>query len=340
MNLPRVLLLALAAFPALLAAAGAPPPEVKTVSPRRGDIVRSITLPGTLRANQQVTLHAKVAGYLKSVPVDKGDPVTAGQLLAELELPEFLAERVRRMADLKLAEAENLRVAAAQAKAPDLLTAQVADAAEARLAVARAALEQTDTMLRYGKITAPFAGFITARYVDTGAFVPAATAAIVTVMDIATIRAQVPVPEIESSRIRVGQPVNVSVDSLPGRIFSGKVSRQSYALDEATRSLLIEADLANANLALRPGMYALAKVGVELHTAALLVPAEALVREKTAAFLFTFAEGKAARLPVKVGFNDGVSVEILEGLPETARVILPGKFTLVPGQPVTAVDSK
>ena len=87
-------------------------------------------------------------------------------------------------------------------------------------------------------------------------------------------------------------------------------------------------------------MYAIVKVGVEQHPGALLVPAEALVKEKTANFLFTFADGKANRLAVKVGFNDGPSVEILEGLPENARVILPGKLTLTPGQPVIAIESK
>ena len=343
MQFSRSIFLCLTFSAVALRAADAPAaPEVKVVAPRRGDIVRYVTLPGTLRANQQVILHAKVAGYLKSIAVDKGDAVKAGQSLAELEMPELLAERTRHETELRLATTEAERVRAARAKAPDLITPQATDATEARLAIAQAALAQSDTLLRYGRMTAPFAGIVTMRYVDAGAFVPAATAsanpaaaAVLTLMDFSTIRAQVPLPEIESSRVRVGQPVVVSVDSLPGRAFKGTVTRQSYALDEATRSLLVEADLPNADLTLRPGMYALVKVGVEQHTGALLVPAEALVKEKTANFIFTFADGKATRLAVKPGFNDGASVEILEGLTENARVILPGKLTLNPGQSVT-----
>src|SRR5687767_12154491 len=196
--------------------AGAAPAavEVAVTTPKRGDIHRYVTLPGTLRANQQVTLHAKVAGYLKSIAVDVGDTVKAGQSLAELELPELVAERASHDAELRIAKAEADRVKAARAKAPDLITPQAADTAEARLALAQAAIGENEALLRFSKITAPFNGVVTRRYVDPGAFVPAATggsnpaaAAIVTIMDYSTIRAHVAVPEIEAARVKVGVPV-------------------------------------------------------------------------------------------------------------------------------------
>ena len=341
-------LLALGAFFATAATwAATAPAEVVVTTPRRGDINRFVTLPATLRPNQQVTLHAKVAGYLKAITVDKGDTVKAGQLIAEIEMPEVVAERAKHEAELKIATLESERVKAARAKAPDLITPQASDTAEARLAMAQAGLAANETLLGYSKLAAPFAGVVTNRYVDTGAFVPAATAssspaaaAIVTIMDYSTVRARIAVPEIEASRVQVGQPDVITTDSLPGQTFRGTVTRQFGALDEATRSLLVEADLPNEKGALRPGMYVLAKVGVEKHTGTLLVPAAALVREKAAGFLFLFSEGKASRVSVKYGFNDGTNVEIIEGLPENARVIVPGKVALVSGQAVTAVEAK
>jgi membrane fusion protein, multidrug efflux system len=340
-------------FSALLAASTlsaqtpAAAPEVTVTSPHRGDINRFVTIPGTLRANQQVTLHAKVAGYLKSIAVDAGDTVKAGAVIAEIEMPELVAERARHEAELRIAKAESERVKAAHTKAPDLITPQAADTAEARLAMAQAALTQNETLLHYSRITAPFAGVVTKRYVDAGAFVPAATAsttpaaaAIVTLMDYSTIRAEVGVPEIEAARVQVGQPVVLTTDSLPGKTFRGKVSRQSGALDERTRSLHVEADFPNQDLTLRPGMYVSIKVGVEQHQGALLVPAAALVKEKAAGFLFTLADGKATRVPVKYGFNDGTDVEITEGIAENARVIIPGKVALTSGQAVKAVEAK
>jgi RND family efflux transporter MFP subunit len=321
------------------------PPEVTVTSPRRGDIHRYVTLPGTLRANQQVTLHAKVPGYLKSISVDKGDAVQRGQVLAELELPELVAERLRHEAELRIAKAEYARLKGAQEKSPDLITPQAVETVEARVAVAEAALAQNTAMLAFARITAPFAGIVTMRNVDVGAFVPAATAgstaaaaAIVSIMDYSTIRARVAVPEIDAARVKVGQPVVITTESLPGRVFQGSVTRHSGALDEATRSLVVEADLPNADLVLRPGMYASIKVGVEHHTGVLLVPAAALVREKAAGFVFLLADGKANRVPVKYGFNDGTNVEIVEGIAESARVIIPSKTALVSGQTVTAME--
>lgn len=321
--------------------------EATVAAPRTGNIHRFITLPGTLRAEQQVTLHAKVAGYLKSITVEKGDRVKTGQVLAELEMPELLAERARHEAELKIARAESERIAAARTKAPDLITPQALDAADARLAKAEAILAHHESLLRYGRIAAPFSGVVTMRYVDPGAFVPAATAsgnpaaaAIVTLMDYSVVRAQVAVPEIEAAKVRAGQPVLLTSESFPGRTFRGTVSRHAGALDEATRSLLVEADFPNQELELRPGMYVTVKLGVEERQGVLLVPAAAVVREKTSAHLFTLVDGKAVRVPVKTGFNDGNHVEITEGLERGAGVLVPGKTPLVSGQPVTAVEAK
>ncbi|HRE83247.1 MAG TPA: efflux RND transporter periplasmic adaptor subunit [Opitutaceae bacterium] len=338
------LALGLSLISASLAYAQAPI-ELEVITPKRGDIYRYLTLPGTLRANQQVTLHAKVAGYLKTITVDKGDSVNAGQLLTELELPEIVAERAQHQAELKIALTESERIKEARKKAPDLITPQLADTADARVAIAEAALGYNDSMQRYARITAPFAGLVTMRYVDPGAFIPAATAnstsaAIVTLMDYSTIRVRVPVPEVESARVQVGQPVVITTDSLPGKTFAGKVSRHTGALDEATRSLLVEADLPNSDLVLRPGMYAVVKIGIERHTNVVRVPASALVREKAAGFLFLLEDGKAKRVPVNYGFNDGAYVEIVEGIPENARVILPGKAALVSGQAIKAVEAR
>jgi membrane fusion protein (multidrug efflux system) len=338
---------ALLLLPVACLAQPAPVPEVAAVTPTRGEIYRYITLPGTVRANQQVTLHAKIAGYLKSIAVDTGDTVKAGQVLAELELPEIVAQRAKQEAELKIARSEADRVKAARAKAPDLITPQASDTADARLAMAEAGLAENETLLRYSRISAPFDGVVTMRFVDPGAFVPAATAgtnpaaaAILTVMDYSTVRVRVPVPENETSRIHAGEPVVVTADSLPGRTIRTTVTRHSGALDEVTRSLIVEADVPNADGSLRPGMYVTAKIGVEKHSGAMLVPAAALVREKAAGFLFTAVDGKATRVPVKYGFNDGSNVEILEGIGETTSVLIPGKATLVSGQPVKVTSAK
>ena len=321
--------------------------DLKIARPTRGDIIRFVTLPGSIKANQQATLYAKVPGYLKSISVDKGDLVTAGQALGEIEVPELLADLAKLKAEVKVAEIDSDRVSAAQKKAPDLITPQTVDDARGKLEIARASLERTETLLRYARLTAPFSGIVTARFVDAGAFIPAATsgsaassAAVLTIMDFNTVRVQVPVTELEAPLIAKGQPVNFSVESLPGKSFTATVSRLSYALDDATKTMLIEADLPNPKLELRPGMYATVKVGLEKHTDALLIPADALVMEKVNAFAFINDNGKAKKLSLKIGFNDGVRVEVLDGLKGGEPVLLVGKVTLTDGQAVNATEAK
>ena len=183
---------------------------------------------------------------------------------------------------------------------------------------------------------------------DPGAFIPAATsgtaaqnAAIVTLMDFDTVRVQVAMTELEAPFVVKGQPVKVSVEGLPGRPpFEGNVTRLSYALDDATKTMLIEAELPNPKLELRPGMYATVKVGVENHTNALTVPVAAIVMEKANAFVFLLADGKAKKTPVKIGFNDGSKVEIVSDMAADAKVILAGKLALTDGQVVNAVETR
>lgn len=320
---------------------------VKAASPTRGPITRFVTLPGEIKAYQQATLYAKVAGYLKTITVDKGDPVKAGALLAEIEVPELLAERARYRAEVQVTSLDYKRLSESQKKAPDLVMPQTVDDAEGKMDIAKANLERTETLLNYARIVAPFSGVITRRMVDPGAFIPAATsgsaaqnAAIVALADFNRVRLQVAVPEIESSLVATGQPVRFTVEALPGRSFEGTVTRFSYALDEASKTMLAEIELPNPNLQLRPGMYASVKIGVECRQAALLVPADALVQEKAGAFVFVLADNKAKKVGVKTGFNDGQNVEILSGLNPDQPVILVGRQPLSDGQSVRLEELK
>ncbi|PYK90243.1 MAG: hypothetical protein DME40_08635 [Verrucomicrobia bacterium] len=171
--------------------AGAPPAtNVETVRLKKGEIVRRVTLPGNVMAYQEATLYAKVAGYLKMIAVDKGDNVKTGDVLAEIEAPEMVADLVKEKAEAEAAAMDFRRVSEAQRKASDLVTPQTMDTAKAKADVARAGVQRIETLLDYAKITAPFAGVITKRWADRGALIPAATsssaaksAAVVTLMD-------------------------------------------------------------------------------------------------------------------------------------------------------------
>ena len=324
------------------------PVSVQTVLPKRGEIARNITLP-TFRvlALQEATIYAKVSGYLKTLTVDKGDEVKAGQLLAEIEVPELLADEAQYRAETEVARTNYERMAEAREKAPDLVVPQTVDDLRGQWEVARAKLQRVQTLLQFSRIVAPFSGITTARYVDPGAFIPAATtgstpqsAALVTLMDYSRVRVQVFVPEAEVPFIKNGVPAKVMLEELPGRTFTGSVTRFAHALDPATKTMLTEIEIPNTDGELRPGAYASVQMEVERKQNALLVPVEAVQLEKAGPSVFTVAEGKARRIPVQIGFGDGTQAEIASGLKPDQAVILLGKQALNDGQPISATEAK
>ena len=295
-----------------------------------------------------VTLFAKVSGYLQTLTVDKGDFAKTGDLIADIEVPELRAERGKYQAELELASAEFQRMSAALAALP--MTDEAKNnlaVAKGKLAVAKGNLEYAETMLKYARVTAPFDGIVTKRFVDPGAFIPAPNAAdtpeaaaIINFTDFKTVRLQIPVPELEVPHIARGQPVQFVTDSLPGRRFEGAVTRFYYALNEQTKTMLTEVQMPNPDLELRPGMLVSGRIRLEKKEGALLVPVAALVMEKGNGFVYTAVGGKARKVPVKTGFNDGTNVEIASGLTLEDMVILVGPQSLRDGQPVSTTDAK
>lgn len=321
----------------LLLATSAHALDLPATKPEKGIIHRWVRLPATLAPNQQVTLHARVSGFVKSIAVDKGDMVKNGQTLVAIEVPELLADQKKVQAELDLAKIEFDRATEAAKKAADLVVPQTLDAAKGRLSTAKADMERIETMLGFASITAPFDGQITDRKIDPGSYVEAGRSPLVTLVDASTIRVQIPVTELECPLATVGKPVKVQIESLGSAAFEGTITRRTGALDEATRTMLVEADLKNTDGRLLPGMYAIARIAVEKHDSAMVIPTTGLVMEKTNAFVFKHVDGKAMKTPVKIGFNDGEKVEILDGVAGSDEILLPDKTALTPGQAVTVI---
>lgn len=328
-------------------AQNAAPTAVEFTHPSTGSVQRWVKLPGTIRPKQEATLYAKVPGYLKSITVDKGDSVKVGAVLAALETPELSADLTRYRAEVEATQAEYQRLQHAATQAPDLVMPVELDRAKGKYEIAKATLERTQTLLGFNRITAPFSGTITKRFVDPGAFIPAATsgsaaqtAAVVTLMDFSAVRVQVAVPESEAALVQKNLPVKFSVTGLPDKIFESKITRFSYALDDASKTMLVETEITNPKSELRPGMYATVQLALERHDNVMLIPSAALVMEKANAFAYTVDGAKAKKRAIKIGFNDGKHVEVSSGLTASDSVILVGKKTLSDGMAITATEAK
>lgn len=224
-------------------------------------VADAIVLPAEVVAYQSALITAKVAGYLKRIAVDKGDKVRTGELIAELEVPELLADQIRDRAQVDVARRMYDRMKQAVKAAPDLVTPDALDSARGQLEIAQAELDRVQALLAYARVTAPFTGTITARYVDPGAFIPVPSgsnqrsAGIVSLMDFSRIRIQMWVPEGAAHRIRPGCPAAFTVAALSGRRITAKVTRVSYALERKAHTMLAEIDMANPDGVLQPGMY-------------------------------------------------------------------------------------
>lgn len=308
-------------------------PEFAVTRPVSGTIHRWVSLPGSLQPFQQVSLHARVAGYVKTVNVDRGDVVQAGQFLASVEIPELEADLIKASAELEAAATESRRMREARAKSPDLVLPQSVDNAEARYLGAQASVNRCRTLIDFAQIRAPFAGVITARSVDPGAYVSAGGAPLLHVVDAAKLRCQVAVPEMEAPLVAAGKPLRVLPDAMPGSVTEARVDRSSGMLDLVTRTLLVEGDIDNSAGKLLPGMSVTVRIGVERHENTPLIPVGAVVMEKTNAFIFCHIAGKAVKTPVKLGFNDGSMVEVV-GLKPEDTVLVVGTQPVADGQDV------
>lgn len=322
------------------------PVEVNAVHPHRGEVSRFINLPGEVRPLYEVTLFAKVDGYLDKLTVDKGDSVKAGELIADIDVPELRANLVKYKAELELAQAEFKQMSEATAADSEATKNRLA-VASGKLAVAKGNVQYTESMLKYARVTAPFSGIITKRYVDPGAYIPVPNAAstpeaaaIVNLTDFKTLRMQVAVPETEATHVKIGQTIRWTADDFPGEHFDGTVTRAYWALDKATKTMLTEAQMANPGMKLQPGMLVNARIGIQKKSDALLLPAEALVKEKTNSFIYIFNDGKIKKAPVEVGFNDGTNVEIVAGVKPADLAIVPGQLALRDGQLVKVTEAK
>jgi RND family efflux transporter MFP subunit len=307
--------------------------RVKTVKPTRQEIARKVTLPASVRADSEVTLYAKVTGYLKSISKDRGDRVKAGELIALLEIPEMISEIAHARASFAIEDSTCKRLEAIRKVEKSAVTDQDLDLAHAKRDMADATLKRLETMKSYTEIRAPFDGSVTERFVDPGAFIQQGK--ILSMVDIAKVRVLVDVPEAEVRFAQVGTQASVRFDALPGRNVTAKISRTAGALDPILRTMRIELDLPNPESSIYPGMFARVELGVERRPNAMVIPSKAVTVLQNRSFVFVNLGGTAKRMPVVVGTADGDWCEASSGLTGDELIILPEGKTVTEGMAVT-----
>jgi membrane fusion protein (multidrug efflux system) len=340
-------------------------PRVQVARAARATTGAPVVLPGTVQPLQETAMYARANGYVRKWYVDIGADVKKGQALVDLELPDLDEELRQAKASARQAEA-SVAQATSQldfarvtnerftALAPSGVVSQQQtdqyssayevqranlDAAQAARGNAAANVHRVEDLRGYGTITAPFDGVVTMRSAEVGQLVVPGTnqgQALFKIAEDDVVRIFVNVPQLYAGEIRAGMQAPASIREAPGRVFQGTVARTSKELDMATRALLVEVDIPNADRALVSGMYAKVSFEVKGQDAPILVPATSVRIDANGTRVTIVRDGTVHWQKVDVEADLGDRLAIAAGLSEGDFVALTPSERLTEGLHVQA----
>jgi membrane fusion protein, multidrug efflux system len=363
---------------------GSVPAAGKAATPAAGpvtiDVVRvveqplkvALSLPGELTAYQSVAIYPRVTGFVKTVQVDRGSRVRAGDPIATVDAPEFAAQRSEAQSKLRVAEAQ---LAGARSKAESdrstydklkaasatpgvvagndvLIAEKAAEASQNEVAAglqnveaARQALNAIREMEGYLRVTAPFSGVVTERNIHPGALVgPAsgsgASVPMVRLVEDSRLRLVVPVPEAYTAEVKSGTPISFSVAAYPGQTWSGTVARIAHTVDVNTRTMAVELDVANKEGRLAPGTFCQVRWPIRRAGPSLFVPSGSVAATTDRTFVVRVRNGKTEWVDVKTGLTSGPLVEVFGDLRAGDEIASRGSDEMRPGTEVRAREMK
>jgi membrane fusion protein, multidrug efflux system len=326
---------------------------------------RKLKLPASIQPLEEAVIYARSSGYVGRWLVDLGDKVKADQLLAEIETPEVNQQLAQGRAELAKAQANKAQAVAGRALASSrfdrtgkLVDAgvatqqeleqtqaenQVGDAnvnlADAAIEAERANIRRLGDLQRFSKVTAPFAGTITARLVDRGSLVSAGTGnPMFKLAATQIVRVFVQLPQDVATSITVGRPAAVTVREFPNVTFEGTVARTAGALDSTTRTLNTEIRVPNPDGRLLSGMFAEVSLSLSAPREVYELPATALLNDAQGLRVAVVGPGNTLQLKSIVIERDlGATLQVSSGLQAGDRVVQIADATLHEGQKVEPV---
>jgi membrane fusion protein (multidrug efflux system) len=342
------------------------PPRLEVAPVVSQKLNTRVELPGQLEPYEAVDIYARETGFVKWIGVDRGSRVKQGELIAQLEAPELLARKSEAESKYQAAQSQLLaaeaklsadeatyRRMAAAAKVPGVVAGNDLDIAEKtaqagrqnvaalrkNVQAAQDALKAIEQLESYLKITAPFDGQITTRYVHPGALVgpqggPGASTPIVRIETLTRLRLVVPVPEYDAGDVPEGTEVSFTVPSFPGRTFHAPIARISHEVNMKTRTMPVELDVRDPQAQLIPGTFCQVEWPVRRNYPTLFVPSTAVATDLARTFVIRVTDNRTEWVDVKTGAAVGKFTEVFGNLKEGDEVALQGSDQLLPGAQV------
>jgi membrane fusion protein (multidrug efflux system) len=277
----------------------------------------------------------EIAGRVVALGFKEGEPVKAGQALVNLDTAILDAELKQAQADLGRARDTYERLRSLVQRGSG--TQVALDEAAAKLASSEARVQLAKAKLAQSTIMAPFNGVVGLRSVGVGDYVPVGKQ-LITLTNIDPIKIDFRVPEIYLSRLKVGQPVQMRVDAVPDRKFTGQIFAIDPVVDVNGRAIRLRASIPNADLALKPGLFARLAITVDQRQNAIVVPEMAVVPDAVGKMVYVVDNGKARRVSVELGKRLPGKVEIVSGLKPDMQIITAGQMRLRDGSAIAIKD--
>lgn len=312
-------------------------PVVAVATPAPGGNAGALELPGRLEAFTRAPIYARVSGYLKSWKYDIGASVKAGALLAEIETPDLDQQLQQARADLATAQANEKLAAVTAERWQKILQSNAVsrqdvdqklsdlEAKRALVASAKANVDRYLAMKNFTRIVAPFDGVVTARNTDVGALINAGGSAgqeLFVISDVHKLRVYVNVPQTYVPDVPTSTKATLSVPEHPEKSYSAAIENSAQAITAASGTTLMQLAVDNPNGELLPGGYASVKLQLPTNTAALSIPASALLFDAQGLRVATVgADNRVTVKPVTIARDLGSSIEIASGLAADDRVI-------------------
>jgi RND family efflux transporter MFP subunit len=330
--------------------------SVSVISPEQTAPAQELILPGNVQPFITSPIYARTNGYLKKWYFDIGAHVKQGQLLAVIETPEVDQQLEQARSNLLTAQA-NLELASiTKTRYQGLLKSNAVSQQDADNAVGtynankaiveadKASVEQYAALVSFEKLYAPFDGVITARNTDIGDLINSGSSGGVKtdLFDMAqprTLRVYVNVPEEYSQGVKVGMTADLSLAEFPGRKFQGRLVRTAEAINQTTRTLLIEVDVANPSGVLLTGSYTEVHLKIPTQASTLLLPVNTLIFRSEGLHVGVVKDGKVVLTAVTPGHDFGNQIEIVAGLAPNDQVIVNPPDSIVHGQQVQIVQA-
>jgi RND family efflux transporter MFP subunit len=309
---------------------------VKTTPIRFINPVYKLSVPAVLEPNEEVSVYAKLPGFVQHLYVDRGSRVRKGQLLAVLEAPEiqqkyrsdksseqkvyndylFAKQTYDRLVDASKTNGAVAAIELERAKSS-------MESTNAAYLASKSETNQTAQFQNYLRITAPFDGIITARNVSVGALVGTSSGVPLFMMgQEKRLRLTVAIPEKHAASVREGMPATFTISSKPGKVFKAKLSRSSGLLNEHDRSLVVEFDVDNVSGEMRGRDYAQVTLQLQRKEPSYWVPVKSVLNTQSGVFVLTFNNHEIKRIAVNEGIRSDSLAEIFGNLGKDDNIVL------------------